>query len=308
MLIKITNTNMANKTNFDKVIDFNTQFGILTEAKPFTEKVNILETEEGLKLVDFCLKLIKEEYKELEDAISTSDFIEVADALADLIYVIFGMLARLGIDFNENFNRVIDSPKTETSEEDNTNEFSDESSEDSYSVSHKNFLTYNDKLSEFDKIIISFIQRGILYDLPPFKSKFHIFDNDIEIVEDYMKVSDKIMNELEDAIKLKDFKELKNIIIGLPVLFYSIAIIFGINFDELFDVVHTNNMSKLCTTEQQAKDTVVLYLDNDKYDSPTYKLAPDNIHYVVYNKSTNKVLKSIAWEPVNLKGVLGIPY
>ena len=160
------------KSNFEKVVDFNTQFGILKETPPFIPKLDIFT--EDPKTVQFCLELIREEMRELEEAVTNSDFIETADALADLVYVIHGMAARIGI-----------------------------------------------------------------------------------------------------------------------------------NFDRVFETVHSNNMSKLCKTEEDAKNTVSHYQKDPRYTTPMYQLAPNNVNYVVINESTKKVLKSITWKPVNLTESLG---
>jgi predicted HAD superfamily Cof-like phosphohydrolase len=44
------------------------------------------------------LKLIEEEVTELREAIEAGDIVEVADALADILYVTFGAFAAFGID------------------------------------------------------------------------------------------------------------------------------------------------------------------------------------------------------------------
>ena len=158
-------------SNFSKVVDFNTQFGVLN-SNVLVPKPNMLT--EDPQTVEFCLKLIREEAKETEEAVKNKDFVETVDGLVDQLYVIYGMLARMGVDA-----------------------------------------------------------------------------------------------------------------------------------DKAFDLVHNNNMSKLCTTEEIAKQTVQWYLENDKeYDSPDYRQAPDGKHWVVYNKSTKKVLKSIEWKPVDLTPAL----
>lgn len=47
------------------------------------------------------LDLIREEWEELQDAYRDDDFIEVVDALADLIYVIYGFANGIGIDLDK---------------------------------------------------------------------------------------------------------------------------------------------------------------------------------------------------------------
>ena len=106
-------------------------------------------------------------------------------------------------------------------------------------------------------------------------------------------------SELKDAIKEKDFTEVRDAIADLLYVVYGTASSFGINADNDFDVIHKSNMTKLCKNEKEAKDTVEWYKKNNVvYDSPTYRLANDNIHWVVYNESTGKILKSIYYQEV----------
>jgi len=45
--------------------------------------------------VEFCLKLIREENQETEQAVKNKDYVETVDGLVDQLYVICGMLARI---------------------------------------------------------------------------------------------------------------------------------------------------------------------------------------------------------------------
>jgi len=51
------------QTDFQKVVDFNVQFGVL-ESKTLKPKLDIFDKDP--KQVEFCMKLIREEMKELE--------------------------------------------------------------------------------------------------------------------------------------------------------------------------------------------------------------------------------------------------
>ena len=55
------------------------------------------------------LELIREEYQELEEAVENKDMVEVADALTDLLYVIYGAGHAFGIDLDECFLEVHES-------------------------------------------------------------------------------------------------------------------------------------------------------------------------------------------------------
>ena len=55
------------------------------------------------------MELIREEYEELEEAIENKDMVEVADALTDLLYVVYGAGHAFGIDLDECFLEVHES-------------------------------------------------------------------------------------------------------------------------------------------------------------------------------------------------------
>lgn len=110
------------------------------------------------------------------------------------------------------------------------------------------------------------------------------------------------LTELKDAIKERDFTEVRDAIADLLYVVYGTASSFGINADVDYDIVHESNMTKLCKTEDIAKETVQWYKDNSKvYDTPQYRLADDKIHWVVYNESTGKILKSIHYKAAHFE-------
>ena len=84
-------------TNFNKVGVFMKTFGQEIKNKPSfsTEKINQLR-----------ISLIQEELDELKEAIANKDLLEVADALTDLLYVIYGAGHAFGINLDKCFNEV----------------------------------------------------------------------------------------------------------------------------------------------------------------------------------------------------------
>ena len=88
-------------SNFDKVTTFNKVFGVTTHD---TLQPEIFTKDP--KLVNLRLSLIKEEVKELEEAIQNHDMPEVIDALADILYVVYGAGASFGINLDKAFDIV----------------------------------------------------------------------------------------------------------------------------------------------------------------------------------------------------------
>ena len=84
-------------TNFKKVGIFMNTFGqeVKNKASFSTDKINQLRCD-----------LIEEELNELKEAMSNKDLVEVADALTDLLYVIYGAGHAFGIDLDQCFDEV----------------------------------------------------------------------------------------------------------------------------------------------------------------------------------------------------------
>lgn len=240
-------------TNFEKVLDFNEKFGIKVFKEP---QLDIFDKEP--KLVELRMNLIREEIKELEEAVKNKDLVETIDALSDIIYVILGMGCSLGINLNGVSN-----------------------SED-----------FNGKFS-----INS-----------PTYPKLDIFEKEQNKIESIMNSIRAKMIHLEQVVKNKNLIEIINCLPNLLYLIQNLGYYLDINLNLAFNIVHDSNMSKLCRTEEKAKETVYWYEKNKEklgYDSPSYRLSEDGEYYVVYNKSTGKILKSIDYTPANFDALFG---
>ena len=87
-------------TNFDLVEEFMTAFG--------------QDVEKGASMPDrktamLRLKLILEEYEELETAVEEHHLVGIADALTDILYVTYGAGHAFGINLDECFEEVHES-------------------------------------------------------------------------------------------------------------------------------------------------------------------------------------------------------
>ena len=88
---------MRYTTNFDKVEDFMRAFG-----QNVSEKPTMLDE----KTLQLRLELIEEELRELYLGVERKNMIEIADALTDLLYVVYGMGAAMGIELDYCFDEV----------------------------------------------------------------------------------------------------------------------------------------------------------------------------------------------------------
>ena len=111
------------------------------------------------------------------------------------------------------------------------------------------------------------------------------------------------MKELEEAVANRDMTETVDALVDILYVVYGMGASLGINLDKAFDIVHRSNMSKVCTTEEDAKETVRRYQDDPRYDSPTYEQV-DNNKFLIKNHSTGKVLKNYKYKPANFESLL----
>jgi len=156
-------------------------------------------------------------------------------------------------------------------------------------------------LTNFQKVLNEFnIAFGVTNNSKP---QSDLFDTNPNLVKYRLSLINEETKELNEAITNKDFIETVDALSDILYVVYGAYSAFGIDADQAFELVHRSNMSKLCLTEEEALQTVESYKNDDRYDSPSYRLSPDEKHYVVYNISTNKILKSINYKPVSFQSL-----
>lgn len=216
---------------------------------------------ENKQLVNLRINLINEEIEELTEAYNNNDFTEVRDAIGDIIYVINGMGVSFGINIDKYYCDV-------------------------FNLTYKVNSIYENVKKKYTNIKLV--------------NTDNLFNNKYLINR-----INKIFNKLKNDILHKKKYDIKKYTIHLLEQVYLIGILFNINVDNDFDLIHKSNMSKLCKDENEAIKTVNSYIlkyTNNKspYDTPNYRLSDNKKYYVVYNKSSGKILKSINYSPVDL--------
>jgi len=88
-------------TNFEKVAEFMTAFGQDVETQPTWSGV-----------AELRYNLIDEELNELRQAIDERNIVEIADALTDLLYVVYGAGHCFGLNLDNCFDEVHSSNMT----------------------------------------------------------------------------------------------------------------------------------------------------------------------------------------------------
>jgi predicted HAD superfamily Cof-like phosphohydrolase len=270
-------------SHYQSVAEFNS----VSEAKTISMPTNIFE---DMQILEFRISLIKEEINEFYDAIKNKDYIEVVDALADILYVAHGMCNVIKFEPKSYFSQY-------------------------YNIKSKQYKILADMLRGFSSSLNNISLRDSDEHKKIYKAIFqitlenkptaeHIFQKDLT---DYCY--SLLKNELDNVIdSVKIFKNelyLKDHLVNLLNNTYKVAFLLNVNIDKAFKIVHESNMTKFCSSEEEAKDTVEYYksipADSPKYyDSPTYKKAKSGDKWIVYNESTSKTLKNINYTPADL--------
>ena len=231
--------------NRDKVKQFHLASGQTISETPY-DRIFL----ERPDIVLLRYQLIKEEVDELSVAIEKNDFIEILDALMDILYVLYGAAITYGAHTITN---------------------------------------------TFDNYIKSIHDHKISS-----KSIKKVLSNrfKIELVS--------LREELELYHCAKSISEIERLLNNMIIRVYTMCLLQNIDADYCFNLVHVSNMSKFCKSETVAKETIEWYKKqkNTPYDSPAYYYNENTKLWVVFNKSTGKVLKSHLYHPVDFHGYL----
>jgi predicted HAD superfamily Cof-like phosphohydrolase len=113
------------------------------------------------------------------------------------------------------------------------------------------------------------------------------------------------LNELKEAIKNSDLVEISDALADLQYVLSGAILEFGLGdkFNELFLEVQRSNMSKACSSQQEAIQTLLHYKEKDGTEG-YYKEVDGK--WLVYRNGDNKVLKSINYSPANLSDIINV--
>lgn len=121
---------------------------------------------------------------------------------------------------------------------------------------------------------------------------------------DYIDILHNHLSSLKNSFMNNNLMQFIDILYAIEKECYKIGSLINVDVDVCFSEVHRSNMTKVCSTEDDAKKTVSYYLQiyengDTKYSEPSYRQKEN--YFVVYDRTTSKILKSINFEKPNLK-------
>lgn len=110
------------------------------------------------------------------------------------------------------------------------------------------------------------------------------------------------LNELKQAIADNDIVEIADAFCDLQYVLSGAVLEFGLGekFPALFNEVQRSNMSKACSNQHEADDTIAFY--KEKGEEAFSEISGKKIN--VHRKSDHKVLKNKYYSPADLKSIL----
>jgi len=111
------------------------------------------------------------------------------------------------------------------------------------------------------------------------------------------------LKELEAAVNDNDLVEVADALCDIQYVVAGAILEFGLGdkFKQLFDEVHRSNMSKACTSVEEANTTIEHY--KSKEQSNAYWKEEGDL-FLVYRETDNKTLKSVNYSPADLRSIL----
>jgi len=111
------------------------------------------------------------------------------------------------------------------------------------------------------------------------------------------------LDEYEEACKDNDIVEIADALGDIMYVLCNGILLHGLKdkFNEIYDEIQRSNLSKLCYTEDEAKESVSVRSKEKGWDVHYEKI---NNHYVLYRSSDRKVQKSINFSSPNLKPII----
>lgn len=110
--------------------------------------------------------------------------------------------------------------------------------------------------------------------------------------------------ELLTAITRRDSSAIVDAIGDILYVTYGFGHRLGVDVDAVFAEIHRSNMTKFCTSEDEARATVTWYRTNEneskRYPNVDYVRRSENC-WVVTDTETGKVLKSVLYSPPHLQ-------
>jgi predicted HAD superfamily Cof-like phosphohydrolase len=290
----------VNRTPFQQVHEFQEVFNHPINTEPQYE---LFRNDKAL--VALRISLINEEIHELWEAFNEKDMIEIVDALADILYVVCGAFHVFGIDCDVYSKEYL--PFSEHMY--NEDKQSRLTFKRNFFEEDENVERLRTAIDTMNQLLVN-LKLNSSVALNSFSSDLY---KDTESIPCEQSTEDLKLNRNKRTVAINNHKTLmimfnfENFINTLMDIYnqcFTISSLIMVDIKKCFDEVHRSNMTKVCSTEENAQQSVESYIKDERYPSPDYKKSTNPKYWMVYEKSTLKTLKSIDFKTPCLSKII----
>lgn len=129
------------------------------------------------------------------------------------------------------------------------------------------------------------------------------FDKKSQVVIDtYLSKLDDIIEDIQQFANLDNLVELDKALNNMNEVTFELGCYLNYDLDVAFQRVQDSNMSKICETEEIARETIEKYSKDNTGLSVNYRSSEFG-GFVVYNEKTGKILKSCRFKVPDFTGL-----
>lgn len=116
-----------------------------------------------------------------------------------------------------------------------------------------------------------------------------------------VKLIEEALNNFCSYVETQDMGEMAESLVRILQHTYALGHKLNFKMDQMFREVHRSNMTKVCSTIDDANASIDFYLADPecRYEKPSIRIKGQ--YFVIYDAKTSKILKNHRWETPNLK-------
>lgn len=278
-------------THFQRVLEFSRARKFVIDNTDLIPEYISKEIKSNMVFIITCIK----ELHELQEYPESSVFESIISLLTNILYSIYEVFDLIGIcadskldmEFFKKEDRVKNIVQATTQLDDTFYEINDS------------------ELLALLKTIKSHVEYAIHTLVPkPKRPTKEILSDDLKLVRERIELIFSFIDEIYEFESQWTCVEICEILANLIYVLYDTFTLFNIDVDKAFDILHISNLGKFCKSEEIAIKSVKYYIHSKEYSDPAYIKMEHSDNYIIYNKSTNKILKSILYQSPNFGELL----
>lgn len=130
-----------------------------------------------------------------------------------------------------------------------------------------------------------------------------IAQTETDVIGIKLEMINVYIDSIEEQMTGSNMRQIRHFLELLIDKTYELGYALHFDMDAMFREVHRSNMTKVCTTREDAEESVRRYKEAGTYAKPVVRTKGD--YFLVYDEELNKILKYYKWEEPQLAQFMG---